>query len=440
MRRHALQHCCSILALVLSVTACGLSEPVESEKTDVSLAGQTVAVAGPWSGGEREKFQKVLDAFSEKTGAKTEYISTGQNVSSVISAAIAGGHAPDVVMVPQVGVLKQFAKRGWLTPLSEQAHRGVDAKFARVWQEQGSVDDVLYGVYFKATHKSMVWYDPGVLAKAGLKQPRTWTEMLNVGHVLAEFGLAAVSVAGKDGWTLTDWFENIYLSQAGPEKYDALAARELKWTDRSVIEALATLGRLFSDTELLAGGPKAALNADLPGSVGKVFGPNPEAGLVYEGDFVAGIAKEQFNRNIGKEVQFFPFPAVGRGYPPVISGGDAAVVLKDGKNSKTGMRLVEYLTTYDAAAVWAKEGGFISPNISLSFDNYKDSVARTTAESLIGAVDRVRFDMSDQAPADFGGTEGKGEWKLLQDFLRSPSDPETTAAKLEAAAAEGLKP
>ena len=31
--------------------------------------------------------------------------------------------------------------------------------------------------------------------------------------------------------------------------------------------------------------------------------------------------------------------------------------------------------------------------------------------------------MSDQAPAAFGGTKGAGEWKLLQDFLRDPSDP-----------------
>ncbi|MGW1552937.1 hypothetical protein, partial [Streptomyces sp. NPDC002346] len=31
-------------------------------------------------------------------------------------------------------------------------------------------------------------------------------------------------------WTLTDWFENVYLSQAGPEKYDQLAQHKIKWT------------------------------------------------------------------------------------------------------------------------------------------------------------------------------------------------------------------
>ncbi len=44
--------------------------------------------------------------------------------------------------------------------------------------------------------------------------------------------------------------------------------------------------------------------------------------------------------------------------------------------------------------------------------------------------------MSDQAPAAFGGTKGAGEWKILQDFLRDPSDPQKTAAELEKAAAK----
>ncbi len=35
--------------------------------------------------------------------------------------------------------------------------------------------------------------------------------------------MPAYSIGGADGWTLTDLFENIYLRQAGPEKYDQLS-------------------------------------------------------------------------------------------------------------------------------------------------------------------------------------------------------------------------
>ncbi|MFG2635366.1 ABC transporter substrate-binding protein [Streptomyces sp. NPDC048362] len=437
-RRRNLLAGCTALALALGATACG-GTAVSAGGGDKALSGQTVTVAGVWTGSEQKNFQKVLDAFTAKTGAKTRFLSTGDNVSTVVGSKIEGGNAPDVVMVPQVGVLQQFAKKGWLRPLSAAVEKSVDAGYAPVWKKYGSVGNTLYGLYFKAAHKSTVWYSPDALAQAGVKPPKTYAELLKAGHTVSDSGLAAFAVAGEDGWTLTDWFENVYLSQAGPDKYDALATHRLKWTDPSVVKALTTLGKLFKDKQLVAGGRDEALNTDFPGSVEKVFGPKPEAGMVYEGDFVAGVAHDQYGKAIGKDADFFPFPAVDGGSAPVVSGGDAAVVLKDGKNAKAGMKLLEYLATPEAAGVWAKAGGFLSPNKKLDLAQYGDDVTRATAKSLVGAGDSVRFDMSDQAPAAFGGTKGAGEWKLLQDFLRDPSDPKGTAARLEAAAAKAYQ-
>ncbi|MFJ8749462.1 ABC transporter substrate-binding protein [Streptomyces sp. NPDC102441] len=439
MRRRTMLLSCTALTLALGTTACGGDPVTSAGGGDKSLDGQTISVAGVWSGAEQKNFQKVLDAFSAKTGAKTEFTSTGDNVSTVVGSKIEGGNAPDVVMVPQVGVLQQFVKEGWLQPLSATTQKSVDANYAEVWKKYGSVDGSLYGLYFKAAHKSTVWYSPDALDQAGVKPPKTYAEMLTSAQAVSDSGLSAFAVAGEDGWTLTDWFENIYLSQAGPEKYDQLAAHTIKWTDPTVVKALTTLGTLFADKELIAGGQKGALSTDFPGSVEKVFGPDPEAGMVYEGDFVAGVAKDQFGRKIGEEAAFFPFPAVDGGKAPVVSGGDAAVVLKDGKNQKAGMAFMEYLATPEAAAVWAGAGGFVSPNKELDVAEYGDDTTRRTAESLVEAGDSVRFDMSDQAPAAFGGTKGMGEWKLLQDFLRDPSDPTATAGRLEAAAAKAYK-
>ncbi len=40
-----------------------------------------------------------------------------------------------------------------------------------------------------------------------------------------------LGVGAKDSWTLTDWFESIYLRQAGPDKYDKLFSGEIAFTD-----------------------------------------------------------------------------------------------------------------------------------------------------------------------------------------------------------------
>ena len=47
--------------------------------------------------------------------------------------------------------------------------------------------------------------------------------------------------------------------------------------------------------------------------------------------------------------------------------------------------------------------------------------------------------MSDLAPSAFGGTDGKGEWKLLQDFLRNPTDIKGIQSKLEDEAKKAWK-
>ena len=60
-------------------------------------------------------------------------------------------------------------------------------------------------------------------------------------------------------------------------------------------------------------------------------------------------------------------------------------------------------------------------------------IARATAVALAQAT-TFRFDMSDQTPAAFGGTVGQGEWKIMLDFLKNPSDISGTQKALEAAA------
>ena len=420
--------------------ACGLSLTLAAcggglSSSGGELDGQSVTVAAVWTGAEQENFTKVLDAFSEETGAKTRFISTGDNVSTLVGSKIEGGDAPDVVMVPQVGVLQQFARKGWLRPLSPRVRGAADKNYADVWRKYGTVDGTFYGLYFKASHKSTVWYSPKAFTDAGVKPPKTYERMHTTAGILDDSGLPAFSVAGEAGWPLTDWFENVYLSQAGPGNYDKLARHEIPWTHPTVVKALDTLAELFGANRLIAGGRQGALHTDFPTSVQQVFADPPKAAMTYEGDFVSGIISDQTGKTVGEDADFFPFPSVDGGPAPVVAGGDAASVIKAGKNPKAAMKLVEFLASPKAAAIWAKEGGFISPNAKLDPAEYDDPTLRKAAKSLVGAGNTARLDMSDQTPAAFGGTQGTGEWKILQDFLRDPSDPKRTARTLESAAA-----
>ncbi|MFC9588205.1 ABC transporter substrate-binding protein [Streptomyces sp. NPDC056944] len=404
----------------------------------LSLKGEKIEVAAVWTGPEQENFTKVLKEFEKRTGATVTFVPAQDPIVNFLGTKIAGGSPPDVAMLPQVGAIQQAAAQKWLKPAGPEAKGQLAANYSRGWQELGAVDGTQYGVYFKAANKSLVWYNTAVFENAGASEPKTWKDFLGTAETISASGVTPVSVGGADGWTLTDWFENVYLSQAGPARYDQLAKHEIKWTDPSVTAALKTLAELFGKPSLIAGGASGALQTEYPVSVTQTFtgGDQPKGAMVFEGDFAA-VNIAQTKAEIGKDAKVFPFPKVGdAGTSPVVTAGDAAVALKDTKGAQA---LLAFLASPDAAKIWAAEGGFLSPNKNLDPAAYPNDVQREIAKALIGAGDDFRFDMSDQMPQSFGGTPGKGEWKALQDFLKNPKDVAGTQARLEADAAKAYR-
>jgi ABC-type glycerol-3-phosphate transport system substrate-binding protein len=402
---------------------------------DVDLAGVEVEVAGVWTGTEQEAFRDVLDAFEEQTGASVTYTSTGDDIAAALGPRISGGSPPDVAVLPQPGLLRDYAEQGVLQPIEEVVGEVVDENYAPVWRELGTVDGELYGVWFKAANKSLVWYNVGVLEDAGVEPAENWEDFLSSAQTLTDFGVPAISVGGADGWTLTDWFENVYLRVAGPETYDQLAQHEIPWTDESVKESLRTLAEAF-DPDLLAGGTQGALQTDFNTSVTRVFTDPPEAGMVYEGDFVAGVITGDTNAELGTDADVFEFPEIEGSGPAVVGGGDVAVLMRD---SEGGRALIEFLATPTAAEAWASQGGFISPNKNLDPEVYPDEITRTIATAVLEAEENFRFDLSDLQPTEFGGTPGRGMFKLFQDFLANPSDIDGITQQLEDAAAAAFE-
>ncbi|MEU9456332.1 extracellular solute-binding protein [Streptomyces sp. NPDC048277] len=446
--RRAVTTLAALLAGALALTACGGSNDkssggdnstgatATSTLTLPKLNGTTLEVAAVWTGQEQKNFKQVLAEFEKRTGAKVTFVPAQDPIINFLGSKIAGGQPPDIALLPQPGAIKQAVQKGWAKPLSADTIAEVQKNYAQGWQDIGKVGGKQYGVYYKAANKSLIWYNAKVFENAGAKEPKTWQDLLTTAQSVYDSGVTPFSVGGADGWTLTDWFENVYLSQAGPEKYDELTQHKIKWTDPSVKQALTTLAQVWGKKGYIAGGASGALQTEFPASVTQTFtgGDQPKAAMVYEGDFVQ-VNIGETKAKVGTDAKVFPFPAVGS-TAPVVSGGDAAVVFKDSKGAQA---LAKFLASPDAATIQAKLGGYLSPNKSVPNSAYPNEVQRKIAQALIASGDDFRFDMSDQAPQAFGGTPGKGEWKDLQDFLQNPTDVAGTQAKLEkdAAAAYG---
>jgi ABC-type glycerol-3-phosphate transport system substrate-binding protein len=362
-------------ALALAVGVVVLAACTRSGGGDEGLRGGRIEVLAVWSGDEREQFQRVAAAFERKTGVTVGYSSTGNGVATELDTRFADGRVPDVAFLPQPGLLRRLAGEGRLVALDDATEDAVAQNYASVWRALGSVGGRLYGVWFKAANKSLVWYNVGAFELAGVVPPEDLDRLVEVGRTLTTSGIPAFSVGGADGWTLTDWFENLYLRTAGPEKYDLLADHRIPWTDGSVKDTLRLLDRVL-DPSLLAGGTDDALRTPFDASVEKVFRTPPVAAMVFEGDFVGGVVLARTKAQLGVNADVFPFPSVGASAPGVVGGGDAAVLLR---SSAAGRAFVRYLASPEAAAIWAGQGGFVSPNRNLDISVYPEEITRSVA-------------------------------------------------------------
>jgi ABC-type glycerol-3-phosphate transport system substrate-binding protein len=342
-------------------------------------------------------------------------------------------------MLALPGAISQYAKAGKLTALNSDVQKVVSDNYAKVWSDLATVDGKLYGVPFDASNKSTVWYATKPFTDAGITtDPATWSDFLAAGKTLSDAGVPVpISIGGGDGWTLTDWFENVYIRSAGVAMYDKLAHHQIPWTDASVTKALTTLKQLFGDPTLI-GSPAKALAVKFPASVDNTFKASPTSAIVFEGSFVATtIPGDKLPAKVGTDAKFFPFPAVDGSQPVIVGGGDFAVGFT--KNAAV-QPFLQYLASADAAkAIVSSPGsGFLSANKNLANSAYTDTTSADLAKQIVQVGDSFRFDMSDQAPAGFGGTPDQGEWADLQNFLKSGNISATqTSLEKHAAAAKG---
>ena len=430
----------ALVALVAVVAGCGAKSASKSpsasgvagaQKTKVS---GSIQIVGVWTGAEQSAFNAVLDGFRKANpGVKVTYKSTGDNTPTVLATAVAGGNPPDLASVSQPGLVSDFQKKGALKNL-DYAKAVLSSQYPTDIANIGKINGHIYGLLIKGANKSTVWYNAAAFKNAGVGKITTWPEFVKAIGTIKSSGTTPLSIGGADGWTLTDLFENIYLRQAGPTKYDLLSQHKLKWTDGSVIRALNTMGDILKSANM-AGGTSGALQTDFPTSVSNVFSKSPKAAMVIEGDFVPGVVAGKNPLKAVSGYNVFPFPQIGNTANYVEGGGDELMAFKDTPAIRA---LVKYLATGKAQTIWAKRGGYTAPAKTVPPSAYPDAITRTVA-GAVGRAKVFKFDMSDLQPASFGGTVGQGEFKIFQDFLKNPNNSKKIAGQLEAAAAKAYK-
>src|SRR6202158_5945357 len=406
----------AIVALValLVMTACsstGTPSPSASAGGSAA-AGSKITVMSLWGGSEQDAFQKVLDAFKAKTGVTASYESVRDDYATTLQTRISGGNAPDVAIMPGIGFLRQFARQGSVKKIADL---GIDVNALKPNYppgilEIGQVDGTQYAIMVKFNSKSTMWFRPDKFKTLGVSAATDWASYLKLLGDIKAKGTTPLGLGAGDSWTLTDWFENIYVRQAGPDKYDQLFNGKLPWTDASVATAVDTMKQALNDN-FVAGGITAALGRTFTDGIAQAFTPTGPAVIYYEGGFVGGIATGQTNTALkaGESIDWFDFPSIN-GNKGVTIGADGIMAF----TTKPGVKeFVQYMTSVDSGTVWAGTGAVISPLKAVPASAYPNDLAKREAAQVAGAT-AVRFDGSDTLPS--GGGDDMGA--ALQDALK----------------------
>ncbi len=396
--------------LVIGCAALGIAAVLFSScNKNASAAKKTddgiVRVEGPFRGEEEARFQEIVKIFNEKykdSGFQVQYEGS-PDFEVQIQVETQANTPPDIAAISQPGTMKRFAEAGLLKALDADTVACVNENYAPVWKELGSYNGNVYGVFHRVNAKSFVWYNKKEWAKRGYSIPKTWDELRALEEKMVADGITPWTVGFESGaatgWPGTDWLEDMMLRTAGPDVYDKWVNHEIPFNDPAVVNALKYCGEIFLNNKYVYGGAANIVTLNYGDSIKPLFENPPKAMLHRQGNFITGFMQQEIQDNPEENVGVFPLPSVDEKWgTPVLGGGDQFVAFSD----KPGVKeFLEFLTTWEGCAPWARVGGALFPHKNQNFDDYGNSIEREIAKVLVNAT-VFRFDASDLMPTEVG--------------------------------------
>ena len=405
-------------SLYIGVAAVSLSAGMAH--AEGHLAGETITVAGPWLSPEADRVEAVFDIFEAQTGATVSYVGSDSFESQIV-IDIEGGSAPNLAVFPQPGLASDLAAQGHLTPLADGTADWIRDNYAagQSWVDLGTYADAsggdhLYGMFFRVSVKSLVWYSPENFEDAGYEIPETMEELIALSDQIVADGetpwCIGLGSGAATGWPATDWVEDLMLRTQEPSVYDDWVSNGISFNDPRVIEAVEMFGKFARNDDYVAGGAAGVASTDFRDSPKGLFDSPPQCYMHRQASFIPAFFPE--GTVVGEDADFFYFPAfeekdLGK---PVLGAGTLFAITDETEGAHA---LVEFLRSPEAHESWMAAGGFLSPHLGADLSNFESDAERAVNEILLNAT-TFRFDGSDLMP---GGIGAGTFWTGMVDYV-----------------------
>lgn len=419
-----------VMALLTAV-ACGTSS--------TQNAG-TVHVVAVWSGQEQANFMAVLKPFEDSTGIKVSYEST-RDEDAILTSRVAAGNPPDLAAAPSPQLLTTFAKQGKVIALNDAVDmNALQANTAASWIKLGEPlnDGKLYQIFSWAAVKGLIWYNPKNFQSKGYNIPKSWDDLMSLQSQIKSSGTTpwclTVESGSATGWMASDWLKEIVLSQAGPDVYDQWVAGTIKWSSDPIKQAFQTFGQILGSNDSNVYGGKQYIVATNFGDVGTpMFQSPPKCYMLNQASFITTFfTSANPSLQAGTDFNFFPLPDINSQYAGAhVVAGDSWSMFKDTPQAR---KLIQYLTTADAQAIWVKAGGKLAVNKQVPVSDYPDVLSKESAQIVVN-TQVAKYDATDNMPADMKAAA----WADLVKFIQDQGQLNSILAHLDSVQASAYK-
>ncbi|MDJ0707201.1 MAG: ABC transporter substrate-binding protein [Leptolyngbyaceae cyanobacterium MO_188.B28] len=419
-----------LMSLLVHLGACDSSQEAATEES----TNRTVTIMGVIVGEEQEKLEKALAPFEEATGIDVIYEGTDA-FATVLPIRVDSGNPPDIALFPQPGLMADLAREGKLTPITTFVDEAdLKTAYTQSWLDLGAVEGDIYGVWFQAAVKSLVWYRPDVFEAEGYQIPTTWDELVALTEKIAVSGKTpwciGMESGSATGWVGTDWVEDIMLRTTSPETYDKWIRNDAPFTDSTVKQAFELFGEIALNPNYVRGGTVGILSTSFGDASTPLFDNPPGCYLHRQATFIEAFFPDGVDPNT--DVDVFPLPTINADYGlPILIAGDIFAMINDTPEARS---LMQYLVTVEPHNIRARLGSYISPHRQVELSQYPDTLTQMQAEILLNA-DVVRFDGSDMMP----GAVGAGSfWMGMVDYIGG-ADLDTVLSSIQKSWPQELK-
>jgi len=402
------------------------------------LEGQTLSLWNAWNEpGDKAQWESVLAYFADATGIVLQNGSS-KNYEEQARIDIAAGSPANITILPQPGLLADFAKQGALTDLGDETtawlteNYSAGSSWAALGQFEGKDGAVhQYAFPYKQEVKSLVWYSPDNFAEKGYEVPKTWEELTALqDKIVADGGVPwciGIESGGATGWTATDWIEDILLRTQPPEVYDGWVTNEVKFNDPRIVAAIDAFGAIAKQDKYVAGGVKSIATTAFGDSPKGLFTVPPQCYMHRQASFIPSFFGD--DKVAGEDYNFFYFPASTAANlgTPVLGSGNLATITKD---SPAARAFIDFLKTPLAQEIWMAQpnGSFLSAHKGVNTDVYNSQANKDLGQILLNAT-TFRFDGSDLMPGPIGAG---AFWTGMVDYVNGKSAQEV-ADQIQAA-------